>query len=119
MLHGTSHAVDHVRHGAMTLGLCAVLAACQANENRIAYDGFYFKTRAEEIDDDRARFTMTVFKVSQTLEGAREAGAHEATRYCIENFGTSRIAWVVPPDTPLENLTIVDDTLTFQGECNP
>jgi hypothetical protein len=26
---------------------------------------------------------------------------------------------VAPPDAPAESLTIVDDTLTFQGECNP
>jgi hypothetical protein len=103
----------------MALGLLAILTGCQSSEDRLAFDGFYFKAKAADIDDDRSRFTVTVFKVSQTLQGAREAGAYEATRYCIENFGTSRIAWVAPPDAPAESLTIVDDTLTFQGECNP
>lgn len=119
MLRGTSHGARHVRRGLWALGVILALAACAQDENRLAFDGFYFKTKAKEIDDDRSRFVVTVFRVSQTLQGAREAGAHEATRYCIENFGTSRIAWVVPPDTPAENLRIVDDTLTFQGECNP
>lgn len=119
MLRGTTHGINHVQRGLWALGLALVVAACGEDESRLAFDGFYFKTRASEIEDDRARFVITVFKVSQTLEGARQAGAHEATRYCIENFGTSRISWVVPPDTPLESLTIVDDTVSFQGECNP
>ncbi|MEX0281664.1 MAG: hypothetical protein AB3N13_10825 [Arenibacterium sp.] len=111
--------MKHVQQGLLTLGLALVLAGCANNENRVAYDGFFFKARAKEVDEDRSRFVVTVFKVSQTIQGAREAGAHEATRYCIENFGTSRIAWIVPPDTPLENLAIVDDTVAFEGECNP
>lgn len=96
------------------------LTGCEQNSNRIAFDGAFFKAKARQIEDaDLSMFTVEVARVSQTLEGARQAAAHEGLRYCIDNFGTSRIRWVVGPETPVETLRVVDDTLTFQGECNP
>ena len=105
---------------ALALGLALTLVACGQNEdNRLAFDGFYFKARAKKADDDLSRFNATVSKASQSLAGARLAAAHEGTRYCIANSGTSRIRWQVGPETPADQLRIVDDTLTFRGTCNP
>lgn len=97
------------------------LAACNANDDsRVAFDGFYFKAKSKRISDDRARFVVTVPKVSNSLDGARAAAEYEGTVYCLSNFfGTSRVKWDVGPETPVEQLVISDDTLTYQGECNP
>lgn len=105
-------------------GLCAlavVVAGCEQDEKeRVAFDGVTFKAKAKKIDKDNlAEFTSTVFKVSNSFEGARAAAEYEGTRYCILNFGTSLIDWTVGPDTSVENLRIADDTLTYQGRCDP
>jgi hypothetical protein len=100
-------------------GLAAGLAACTPKDDRVTFDGLYFKTKSHKIDDDLSRFTVEVDRVSQSLDAAREAGGYEGTRYCIANFGTSRIDWVVGPDTPAAALQVVKDTMVFQGECNP
>ena len=108
---------------AICLGALAVLIAlpaCNRNDDkRVAFDGLYFRTKARKVDDDLSRFTVTVPKVSRSLDGALQAGAYEGVRYCIAADGTSRIRWDVGPDTPREQLVISDDTLTLQGECNP
>jgi len=96
-----------------------VLAACESRDDRLAFDGFFFRTSSSDINDDPAQFVAITRNVSQSFEGARQATFYEATRYCIETFGTSRIRWVIGPDTPPEALSVVDDTLTYQGECNP
>ena len=100
-------------------GLAVILAGCAAKEDRVTFDGLYFKTKSHKVDDDLSRFTVEVDRVSQSLDAAREAGGYEGTRYCIQNFGTSRIDWVVGPYTPPTALQVVKDTLVFQGVCNP
>ncbi|MEC7257889.1 MAG: hypothetical protein VXW58_08710 [Pseudomonadota bacterium] len=105
---------------ALATGILALaLAGCTAKEDRVTFDGLYFKTKSHKVDDDRSRFTVEVDRVSQSLDAAREAGGYEGTRYCITNFGTPRIAWAVGPETPPQALQVVKDTLIFQGECNP
>lgn len=99
--------------------ILAVSACGQNTENRIAFDGVYFRAKASKVDDDRSIFTASVKKASLSPEGAREAAAYEALRYCIENYGTSRILWTVGPDNEPANLISADDVLTLQGECNP
>lgn len=99
----------------------AVTAACSRNRNRdrLLFDGQEFRTRANPVDKKvtLADFTVTVEDVSRSLDGAREAGRYQGTRYCIENYGTSKIAWAVGPDTDPAQLRVVDNRLTFQGEC--
>lgn len=103
--------------------LCTALAlaGCASEEdNRVAFDEFYFKAKSKKISDDFSRFIVTVPKVSNSLDGARAAAEYEGTIYCLSNFfGTSRVKWTVGPDTPPEQLVIQNDTLTYQGECNP
>ncbi len=106
----------------LILGVAVVIAACTPREEkREAFDGAYFKTKTSAVDKKatRAVFTTTITGVSQTLDGARQAAAYEGTRYCIEQYGTSQIAWTIGPDTEPQNLRIVDDKLTFSGRCDP
>ncbi|KUJ76769.1 hypothetical protein AVO45_09685 [Ruegeria marisrubri] len=102
------------------LAVLALVAGCgQSKEDRILFDGHYFKTKAKVVDKrvTLADFTVRVDDVSASLDGAREAGRYAGTRYCIENYGTSRIKWKVGPDTEPQQLRVVDDTLTFAGTC--
>lgn len=106
--------------GCVAGGLILVLAACSQNkDSRIAFDGVFFKTKASRIDDDRAVFAASASKASLSPDGARQAAAYEALRYCIENFGTSRILWTTGPDIAPESLISDKNVLTLQGECNP
>ena len=107
-------------------GLCAgallLAAGCAKREDKLnPFDGYYFKARIKPVDKkaSRADFSTTVWEVSQSLDGARQAGRYEGTKYCIAQFGSSKIKWTVGPDTEPQNLTIVDDTLTFSGRCDP
>ena len=109
--------------GVLGLGTLLLTAGC-AEERRkrlVPFDGYLFKAKAAAVDKKvtRADFTVTVFAVSQSLKGAREAGRYEATKYCIREYGTSQVKWAVGPDTPGDQLRIVDDTLTFSGKCDP
>lgn len=111
---------DLIRLGrkAALAGMLLTLVACgQARNERILFEGQYFPAKTSKVGDDLSQFVTVIDDVSSSLDGAREAGRYEGTKYCIANFGTSRIDWVVGPDTPPEALTIRDNTLTFQGRC--
>ena len=99
---------------ALTLGL---LAGCTDSKNQLAFDGQYFRTKVAKVDKQRDVFTVRIRDVARSLDGAREAGRHAGTAYCVENYGSSKINWSVGPDTPPEQLQIVDNTLVFQGVC--
>jgi uncharacterized protein YgiB involved in biofilm formation len=108
--------------GGLCLGALFLTAGCETREKRLVpFDGYRYKAKAGAIDKkvSRADFTTTIWAVSQSLAGARAAGRYEATKYCIKEYGTSKINWIVGPDTPPENYRIVDDTLTFSGKCDP
>lgn len=105
---------------AMGLALALALGACTEQDKRLAFDGQYFRAKSAMVDkDNREHFVVTVHKPGQSLSGARQAGAHEGTYYCIRNFGTSRIKWTAGPDVPDAGLTLDKGVLTFTGECNP
>lgn len=106
----------------LLLTLAVALAACGNNraEDRILFDGVDFRMKARTIDrNDLAGFTVEVRPVSASLEGARAAGEYEGIRYCIENYGNSRIKWETGPETDPETLAIENDTLVFKGRCDP
>lgn len=94
-----------------------MVAGCTDSKNRIAFDGHYFRTKVSKVDGQRDVFTVRIRDVARSLDGAREAGRHAGNAYCIENFGSSDIAWSVGPDTPPEALSIEDNTLIFAGVC--
>ncbi len=101
----------------MTLSLVAMIAACGANREPILFDGQSYRAKLSREDKSRQTFTVSVSPVSASFEGALEAGRYEATRHCIEFFGTSDIDWVVGPDDDPESLPIVQDSLNFSGSC--
>ena len=100
------------------------VAACggvgiSSSSNRVFFDGHYFRAKAKPVDKRATptEFTVVVNDVSASLDGAREAGRFEGTKFCIHNFGTSQILWKVGPDSDPQSLRIVDDKLTFAGAC--
>ena len=103
--------------------VCAglLISACTRPEDRITFGGYHFRADAKPIDKKKtlADFNVVVRDVAQSLDGARAAGGYEGTRYCIKNFGTSRIDWTVGPATEPQNLQIADGRLYFQGTCDP
>ncbi len=101
----------------MVLVAVTALAGCQRNKDRILFDGKFFRTKIGKVDGQRDVFTVTVRDVSQSPEGALSAGRFAGVSYCVKNYGSSDIDWAVGPDTPPEQLRIVDNTLVFQGTC--
>lgn len=95
------------------------LGACNKDKEQTLFDGVAFKTRAVKENKDLSVFVVTVSPVSASLDGAREAGRYQGTRYCIENYGTSTIHWTVGPDTDPASLVIDKDTAIFKGKCKP
>ncbi len=99
--------------------LVAACGTAPSRATRVAFDGIYFNAKAKHVDKKATPtdFTVTVNGVSQSLDGAREAGRYEGTKFCIQNFGSSRITWKVGPDTEPQNLRLENDKLTFAGSC--
>lgn len=96
-----------------------IVSACTSEEERIRFDGIFFRAKAAKVEDDRSKFAATVFNAVQAIDSAREAGRYEGTKYCIANYGTSRIAWALGPDDPEEKLQIRDGALLLEGRCTP
>ncbi len=107
----------------LTVATLTLLTACStittSRSDRVLFEGNYFRTKAKAVDKKRAptEFTIVVNGVSASLNGAREAGRYEGIKYCVQNFGSSRIAWKVGPDTDPQQLRIDNDKLAFAGTC--
>lgn len=104
------------------LAVCAVLVlavgACDAaRKDRLAFDGEYFRSKAAKVDGDRRQIEVTVKPASASITGAQEAGRHEATVYCIENYGSSAVDWVVGPDDDPASYVLDGDVLMLRGAC--
>lgn len=100
------------------VGAMGILAACSNDNDRIQFEGYGFRAKASAVDrDTRHLFTVSIRDVSRSLEGARAAGLYYGTEYCINLYGSSDITWSVGPDTPAEELRLVDDTLVYEGAC--
>jgi hypothetical protein len=112
---------DQGRRLGLAIALCALsgVVACTAKEDRITFDGQYFRAKAAPVDKktSRADFEVTVKKATAALDAAREAGRYEATKYCIATFGTSKLTWLNGgPDA--EQLTVSKDDLILRGRCD-
>ena len=103
----------------MIFGVCLALIGCDnIRKDDQAFDGQFFRSKAERVGrDDRRPFTVAVRPASASIKGALEAGRHEATKYCVETFGNSRINWVLGPDAPPESYVLERDTLMLEGVC--
>ncbi|MWD27582.1 hypothetical protein E0K89_008870 [Aquicoccus sp. SCR17] len=99
-----------------SLALGACTGAREAN--RVAFEGVQFRSKlAKKIDGRRNQFAVAVSPVSASLEGARESARYEGIKYCIANYGSSDIEWLVGPDAPVASLGISDNTAHFRGNC--
>ena len=101
---------------ALVLG-AAAMAGCVNKNNRITYDGKYFRAKASKVDKQRDVFVVTVRDASQSLDGARQAAYHTGVSYCLASFGSSDIIWEQDPLDEESTLRIADDTLSVQGRC--
>jgi hypothetical protein len=98
--------------------ICAgLLVGCTSSEDRILFDGQFYKTSVRKVEKQLDVFTVTVKPVSKSLLGARQAGSHAAVEYCINQFGASDIIWTAGPDVPQAQLNIEKDVMTLQGQC--
>ncbi len=59
------------------------------------FDGIAFRTSVKAINkkETLANFRVEVRDALRSQRGALAAADHEAKRYCIENYGTSRFDW--------------------------
>ncbi len=115
-----------VRLGLVLVGAVALAAGCAnmrdklSNNEKVTFDGIYFVTTLDRLDrKEREHFKVFVREPQQSLEAAREAGRYEAVKYCIKEFGTSRIDWVSGPDVEDGALLYDNGRLMFEGMCNP
>lgn len=93
-----------------------MLTAC-GRSDPVTFDDQVYRAKLSKVDRKLVEFSVDVSPVSASFEGALEAGRYEATRHCIENFGTSVIDWKTGPDDDPETLPVVNDTLSFRGAC--
>jgi len=70
-----------------------LVAGCADREERVLFDGNYYPGKVRGERDDRRDFDATVRRAGRGIEGAQKAAVYEATRYCLQSFGTSEIAW--------------------------
>ncbi len=101
------------------LAAALVVAGCSDPDSKVLFDGYDFRAKTAPVDKKRSRadFTVTIKDATRSLDGAREAGRYQGTRYCIANYGNSDIDWAVGPDTDPAQLRFVDGDLSFQGTC--
>jgi hypothetical protein len=93
------------------------LLACTPRDQIPSFDGIKFRAKLSQVEKQRDQFLVNVYKASQSLAGAREAGRYEATKYCINQYGTSDIVWITGPNLEDEGLTITNDKLQLRGAC--
>lgn len=105
------------------LAAVALVSACgtTASNNRVLYDGVPFKAKAKPVDKKTslALFQVEIKGADRSVTGAREAAAHAGTKYCVLNYGSSKIAWAADPTDETAPLTLTDGRAIFQGTCTP
>ena len=88
----------------------------ELEENKVSFDGYYFSSKLSRSKLDDRSFDVTVRRANRSLVGAREAGRYEATRFCINNYGTSDIKWVLGPDD--QSIGLTGKVLKLSGQCD-
>lgn len=93
-------------------------ASFKSNRERVTFEGYQYKAKAKQVSkEERDHFEVIVSRANQSLDGARQAGDYEAVKYCIKEYGTSKMDWVIGPDT--ETIIPVDDKIRLEGYCRP
>ncbi len=101
------------------------LTACgKINESkRERFDGVPFRVSAKAINkkETLANFVVKVVDATKSQRGALEAAHHEATRYCIENYGTSKFDWtnITVGEEGAYALQLDKGDGIFTGTCKP
>ena len=97
-----------------------ILVGCsnplEPEENKVSFDGYYFSSKLSRSKLDDRSFDLTVSRANRSLSGAREAGRYEATRFCIKNFGTSDVKWILGPDD--QSIGLTGKVLKLSGQCD-
>ena len=88
----------------------------ELEENKVSFEGYYFSSKLSQSKLDERSFDLTVKRANRSLSGAREAGRYEATKFCIKNFGTSDIKWVLGPDD--QSIGLTGKVLNLTGQCD-
>ena len=88
----------------------------ELEENKVSFDGYYFSSKLSRSKLDDRSFDLKVRRANRSLSGAREAGRYEATRFCIKNYGTSDIKWVLGPDD--QSIGLTGKVLKLKGQCD-
>lgn len=90
----------------------------RSKRDRVTFDGYSYKAKANKVSrDTRDHFSVTVARANQSLLGARQAGEYEAFKYCIAEYGTTNVDWLVGPED--DTIIPVDDKITLEGFCRP
>ena len=108
---------DVMKFALMLLTAGTLLAGCSGDDDRVAFDGQYFRAKVSKIDGQRDVFQVTVKDAAKSIDGARAAARYEATKYCVSLYGNSDIIWTLGPDAPASALRLDGGALTFQGRC--
>lgn len=108
-----------------TAMLCAgvALASCgsvTSRDKRVSYDGVPFRTSSKALNKKvtLSQFEVVVKNALRSPKGARQAVHHEATAYCIENYGLSDIIWSVDPLDPEQELHLDGGNAVYTGMCD-
>ena len=88
----------------------------ELEENKVSFDGYYFSSKISRNKSDNRSFDLKVRRANRSLIGAREAGRYEATRFCIKNFGTSDVKWILGPDD--QSIGLTGKVLKLSGQCD-
>ncbi|MFN2350240.1 MAG: hypothetical protein ABR558_11835, partial [Thioalkalivibrio sp.] len=107
--------------GLKGIGVAALilgLAGCADREQRMFFDGNYYPASSSADQRDLRGFTASVTRASQGVAGAQAAALHEATRYCVNTYGTSRIDWAnVTPGSDGPAYGQSGDRVSVAGRC--
>ena len=99
-------------------GIVLLLAGCGDRAERVTFNGNYYPAKTSGAKPDRRAFTASVSRASQGIQGAQRAATHEATRYCLQNFGTSDIDWSgVPAESERPVYSRAGERVSVTGRC--
>ena len=115
----TQHQNRYLNLGLATCSFLIVMGCSnpfELEENKVSFDGYYFSSKLSRNKSDNRSFDLKVRRANRSLLGAREAGRYEATRFCIKNFGTSDIKWVLGPDD--QSIGLTGKVLKLSGQCD-
>lgn len=100
---------------ALSVAGCDMLTAASTRAAR-ADTRFEYRTRLDR-QDDRRDMAIAVENRGAGLDDVREAVRFEATRYCLQTFGSSDTAWQTDPATGDWAYATDGARLLFRARC--